>query len=130
MIAAAKRTVRHLAAAGPLAPVWRSLSGRVARIVVYHKFRSAPERADDAVDLAMLRRQLRHICRHYRVVPLVEIGWWLELGRAPAPRSIAITVDDAHMSFARLAVGRAVRIPLPARGERTTGRRAAAANTG
>jgi len=103
MIAAAKRTVRHLAAAGPLAPVWRSLSGRVARIVVYHKFRSAPERADDAVDLAMLRRQLRHICRHYRVVPLVEIGWWLELGRAPAPRSIAITVDDAHMSFARLA---------------------------
>jgi peptidoglycan/xylan/chitin deacetylase (PgdA/CDA1 family) len=68
---------------------WRNRDG--FRILMYHRF-PAERRQEFA-------RQLEHVKRNYRVLPLEQIVRALKEGRAIEPNTLAITVDDGHRDF-------------------------------
>jgi peptidoglycan/xylan/chitin deacetylase (PgdA/CDA1 family) len=72
---------------------WRNRDG--FRILMYHRF-PAERRQEFA-------RQLEHVRRHYRVLPLEQIVRAVKEGRAIEPNMLAITVDDGHRDFYEIA---------------------------
>lgn len=74
----------------------RTLSARMARILMYHNF-SAPGVSDpNAIGPEGVRAQFEYLRRHFRVVPLEQIAEQLASGRALDPRMVALTIDDGR----------------------------------
>jgi peptidoglycan/xylan/chitin deacetylase (PgdA/CDA1 family) len=89
------RTVFH--AAGGLALTrWRNRGG--FRVLAYHRFWPPVEPLRSEWEA-----QLRHLAKHYNVMPLDAIVARLVEGRPLAPHSLAITVDDGHRDFYTVA---------------------------
>jgi peptidoglycan/xylan/chitin deacetylase (PgdA/CDA1 family) len=80
-----------------LAPLARMATGRWARVLMYHRF--GPGDPNRRLSAEALDRQLRYLRRHFNVVPLRDLVERLAEGRAPEPRSVALTVDDAYADF-------------------------------
>jgi peptidoglycan/xylan/chitin deacetylase (PgdA/CDA1 family) len=70
-----------------------------ARIFMFHRFGppGTPNPRRLAADI--LDRQLSHLRRHYRIVPLRELVARLRAGRDLSPGTVALTVDDAYSDF-------------------------------
>jgi peptidoglycan/xylan/chitin deacetylase (PgdA/CDA1 family) len=63
---------------------------------MYHNF-TGPGAADSAgLDVEGIRRQFTYLCRHFRVVPLLQLADRLSSGRAFDPYSVALTIDDGR----------------------------------
>ncbi len=90
----------------------RQLTAQPARIVMYHHFSAEP--CADRTSAQMLRRQLLHLRRHFHPVRLTELAVRLAGGDAPAAGSVAITVDDGHADFLRVAVPILRELEIPA----------------
>ena len=84
-----------------LAPAVRFATRRGARVLMYHRFGS--EDADRRLSLDLLEQQLRHLRRHFHVVPLRDLVSRLKAGRDPEPGTVALTVDDGYLDFGALA---------------------------
>jgi peptidoglycan/xylan/chitin deacetylase (PgdA/CDA1 family) len=90
---------------------WRNRDG--FRVLMYHRF-PAEHRRDFA-------RQLDHVKRHYRVLPLDQIVRSLEAGQRLEPDTLAITVDDGHGDFYETAYPELKSRAMPATVFLTTG---------
>ncbi len=90
-----------------------------APILLYHWFRddsAPPGRSPEfATDPAHFRRQMSWLARSgARVVGLEQLVLSLRQGHRPAPRSVAITFDDAYQDFHEHALGVLSDLRLPA----------------
>jgi peptidoglycan/xylan/chitin deacetylase (PgdA/CDA1 family) len=74
----------------------RTLSARMARILMYHNFSGPGSTDPDALNMDGIRRQFGYLQRHFRVVPLLQLVEQLASGRDPESRSVALTVDDGR----------------------------------
>ncbi|MDX2165630.1 MAG: polysaccharide deacetylase family protein [Deltaproteobacteria bacterium] len=81
----------------------RRLTARPARIVMYHHFSAAAPAPPGRTAAHTFRQQLRHLRRHFRPVRLIDLARRLAAGEAPEAGSVAITVDDGHANFLRVA---------------------------
>jgi peptidoglycan/xylan/chitin deacetylase (PgdA/CDA1 family) len=94
-IASARRRARDFVLrAGGLA-VLRARDRGGARIIAYHRF---PDQCG-----ASLRRQCDYLARRHRLVSLDEIDNWMNGGAPLPPNAVAVTVDDGHRDFCRVA---------------------------
>ncbi len=87
---------------GLVAPAARQLTRRYGRILMYHRF-SADGDGAHGTPVRALEWQLRHLKSNYNVVPLAEIVRRLRERIPLAPRTVALTVDDAYADFGTLA---------------------------
>jgi peptidoglycan/xylan/chitin deacetylase (PgdA/CDA1 family) len=94
-----------------LAPLARLATRERARVLMYHRF--GPGDRDRKLDAEELDRQLRYLRRHFRVVPLGALVACLRDGDAPAPLTVAITVDDAYADFGEHAYPVFRRLGIP-----------------
>jgi peptidoglycan/xylan/chitin deacetylase (PgdA/CDA1 family) len=92
----------------------RQLTAQPARIVMYHHFSADTPARADRTSARMFRQQLLHLRRHFRPVRLSELAAQLAAGEAPAAGSVAITVDDGHADFLRVAVPILRELGIPA----------------
>jgi peptidoglycan/xylan/chitin deacetylase (PgdA/CDA1 family) len=70
----------------------------MARIVMYHNF-SGPNGTDpDALNVEGIRRQFTYLCRHFQVVPLLQLAEQLASGRKLDRHMVALTIDDGRRS--------------------------------
>lgn len=100
---AAKRAFRaglgfSLQSLGLLKVLERARAGRSPKILYYHRVSAGPVSADIGISVsaANFERQMRHLVRRYRVVPLADLlDGWIR-GRASNPREIAVTFDDGY----------------------------------
>ena len=77
----------------------RAMSGRMARILMYHNFCAPGETSAGAVTVTALRNQLAYLRRHFRVVPLARILEQLTTGKPLDNLMVALTVDDGRRNF-------------------------------
>ena len=111
MTSGVKRLALSAAAIGGGFALARRLTARPARILMYHNF--CGETAPDRTSARMFRQQLMHLRRHYRPLRLQELAARLADGDVPA-RSVAITVDDGHANFVRVALPVLKELGIPA----------------
>lgn len=109
-----KRLALSAAARGGGFALARRLTAQPARILMYHHFSAAPAAGGDRTAAHLFRQQLLHLRRHYRPVRLRELAARLAAGEPPAPGSVAITVDDGHADFLRVAVPILRELAVPA----------------
>jgi peptidoglycan/xylan/chitin deacetylase (PgdA/CDA1 family) len=81
---------------------------------MYHKFCSEPPASADRTSARMFRQQLLHLRRHYEPVRLRDLATRRADGGAPAPGSVAITVDDGHANFIHFALPILRELGIPA----------------
>ena len=74
----------------------RSMSGNLARILMYHNFSGGDEANNDAVNVGALRSQFEYLRRHFRVVPLARLVAQLNLGIPLDTNTVALTIDDGR----------------------------------
>jgi peptidoglycan/xylan/chitin deacetylase (PgdA/CDA1 family) len=92
-----------------LAGLSRYLSGRVPRIILYHRFGDV-ETSTSARDF---ERQLRHLKENFSVVHLSRlVGALCGTDRVP-PNCIVMTVDDGYADFHRIAFPLLCRYEIP-----------------
>ena len=109
------RSLRRLvagAAKAALGPVARATSGRRGRILMYHRFGSAG--TTRSLQPAALEQQLRHLLRHYSVMPLRDIVECIREQKSLPRLPVALTVDDGYSDFVELAypVFQRLRVPV------------------
>lgn len=92
----------------------RRLTIQQPRILMYHKFCGEAAAPVDRTSAHMFRQQLLHLRRHYHPVRLRDLATRLAEGGAPAPGSVAITVDDGHANFLRFALPLLRELAIPA----------------
>ena len=109
-----KRLALSAAALGGGFALARQLTAQPARILMYHHFSAETPARGDRTAAAMLRQQLVHLKRHYRPLRLRELAARLAAGGVPAPRSVAITVDDGHANFLHVALPILRELDVPA----------------
>jgi peptidoglycan/xylan/chitin deacetylase (PgdA/CDA1 family) len=83
--------------------VARAMSGRMARILMYHNFRGPEENENVAIDAKLLRKQFSWLDRHFQVLPLLELVARLQSGRGLGRNSVALTIDDGRRNFYEFA---------------------------
>lgn len=104
----------RLATASGLDRLWRRLRGGRPLVVMYHGVAPDSPAPGKFVSPEALRAQLDGLERHFRVVPLSEIGAFVE-GRGTLPRhAAAITFDDAYANLLDHALPELARRGLPA----------------
>jgi peptidoglycan/xylan/chitin deacetylase (PgdA/CDA1 family) len=107
----------------------RCATGRPATpILVYHRIVDETDelaavrcRSGMAVTAANFDAQMRHLARHYQVMPLSQIVARLRAGAPLPPRACAITFDDGYADNYQLAYPILKRLGLPATFFLTTG---------
>jgi peptidoglycan/xylan/chitin deacetylase (PgdA/CDA1 family) len=93
-----KIALRFLRLCGALG-VSRSMSGHLARILMYHNFSASDEAGTEAVRVDVANKQLDYLRRRFRIVPLGDVVSRLASG-APLERNmVALTVDDGRRNF-------------------------------
>jgi peptidoglycan/xylan/chitin deacetylase (PgdA/CDA1 family) len=100
----------------------RCATGRPATpILVYHRIVEEPDalaavrcRSGMAVTAANFDAQMRHLARHYQVMPLSQIVARLRAGAPLPPRACALTFDDGYADNYQLAYPILKRLGLPA----------------
>jgi peptidoglycan/xylan/chitin deacetylase (PgdA/CDA1 family) len=83
--------------------VARAMSGKMARILMYHNFCGPEENENGAIDGKLLRKQFSWLDRHFRVLPLLELVARLQSGRGLGHNSVALTIDDGRRNFYEFA---------------------------
>src|ERR1700690_3478938 len=74
----------------------RTMSGGMARILMYHNFSSPGETSADEVSVSAARTQLDYLRRHFHVVPLTGLVEQLRSGVAAESGAVALTIDDGR----------------------------------
>jgi peptidoglycan/xylan/chitin deacetylase (PgdA/CDA1 family) len=74
----------------------RVVTGRMARILMYHNFTYQARGNSYPVPISSLRSQFLYLKRHFRVVPLRHLIDRLKQGSRFDDRSVAITIDDGR----------------------------------
>ncbi|HEX4426387.1 MAG TPA: polysaccharide deacetylase family protein [Terriglobales bacterium] len=77
----------------------RAMSGKMARILMYHNFSGPGGTASGALSAEATRAQFNYLRRHYRVVPLLQIAAQLATGQKLDPYTVALTIDDGRRDF-------------------------------
>jgi peptidoglycan/xylan/chitin deacetylase (PgdA/CDA1 family) len=77
----------------------RGMSGRLARILMYHNFSGPGGTAPGALNTEATRAQFDYLRRHYRVVPLLQIAERLFSGKDLDSHTVALTIDDGRRDF-------------------------------
>jgi peptidoglycan/xylan/chitin deacetylase (PgdA/CDA1 family) len=94
-----------------VAPAWGSVQ---VPILLYHRF--GPVAADSmTVTTTLFESHLKYLGENgYKVIPLRElVDYYLGKRQAPQPRSVAITVDDGHISVYQDMVPLVKRFHIP-----------------
>jgi peptidoglycan/xylan/chitin deacetylase (PgdA/CDA1 family) len=78
-----------------IAPLHRQ-AGSIASIVMYHRVHPDGRGPDWWLTQSAFRAQLRHLTRHYRVMPMAEMAEMLIAGAPLPPRAVAVTFDDGY----------------------------------
>jgi peptidoglycan/xylan/chitin deacetylase (PgdA/CDA1 family) len=78
------------------------------RILTYHRVadaQDAPHLDPRLISASRVgfERQMRHLCRNYRVIGTDQLLEWLDREVALPPRAVLITFDDAYRDFASTA---------------------------
>jgi peptidoglycan/xylan/chitin deacetylase (PgdA/CDA1 family) len=120
--AARRHSLVRLAASGLhhtglLAPVSRAV-GYARRmpafpILTYHRVNDDADPFFSALPTAVFERQMRHVARNYRVLPVEELVERLERGGLPR-NALAITFDDGYRDNLTHAAPILARLGLPA----------------
>ncbi|HEU5192062.1 MAG TPA: polysaccharide deacetylase family protein [Methylomirabilota bacterium] len=102
---------------GALAPLTRAV-GHVRRtpafpILSYHRVNDDADPFFRALPTAVFERQMRHVARNYRVLPVEELVERLERGGLPR-NALAITFDDGYRDNLTHAAPILSRLGLPA----------------
>jgi peptidoglycan/xylan/chitin deacetylase (PgdA/CDA1 family) len=92
-----KLALRALQSSG-IFSLTRSLSARMARILMYHNFSASHGTDPDALNVEGLRRQFEYLCQHFHVVPLLQLAEQVASGRTLDPNLVALTIDDGRRS--------------------------------
>ena len=96
------------------APRWIGRASRPFQILIYHRVRPGPSPfAIDAMEPEWFERQMGHLARHYRVLPLEELGRLARERKIP-PRAVAVTFDDGYADNLEYALPILRRWGLPA----------------
>jgi len=74
----------------------RTMSGGMARILMYHDFSRAEETITDKVSVSAARTQLEYLRRHFHVVPLTRLVEQLRSGAPLGINTVALTIDDGR----------------------------------
>lgn len=82
----------------------RSITSRIPRILMFHRFRSADEVDPQAMSIADLRRQLDYVRRHFVPVTIAQLLGEQESYADYPRKAVAITIDDGHESFLNVAL--------------------------
>ena len=103
--------------AGLLSPLTRAV-GYVRRepafpILTYHRVNDDGDPFFSALPTAVFERQMRHVARHYRVLPLEDLVERLQRGGLPR-NALAITFDDGYRDNLTHAAPILARLGLPA----------------
>ncbi len=77
-------------------PLARTMSAKMARILMYHNFSGPNECRGDGVSVTMARSQLDYLRRHFRVVPLTRLVEQLRSSIALDSHTVALTIDDGR----------------------------------
>jgi peptidoglycan/xylan/chitin deacetylase (PgdA/CDA1 family) len=77
----------------------RSMSAKMARILMYHNFSGPGGTAPGALNSEAIRAQFDYLRRHYRVVPLLEIVEQLGSPKGLDSHTVALTIDDGRRDF-------------------------------
>jgi peptidoglycan/xylan/chitin deacetylase (PgdA/CDA1 family) len=93
-----KLALRFLQLCGAFA-VSRSMSGNLARVLMYHNFCASAEAGTEAVRVDVARRQLEYLRRRFRIVPLGNLVSRLASGTPLEKNTVALTVDDGRRNF-------------------------------
>ena len=122
MMAARRPSLVRLAASGLhhtglLAPLSRAV-GYARRtpafpILTYHRVNDDADPFFSALPTAVFERQMRHVARNYRVLPVEELVERLERGGLPR-NALAITFDDGYRDNLTHAAPILARLGLPA----------------
>ncbi|HSQ61195.1 MAG TPA: polysaccharide deacetylase family protein [Acidobacteriota bacterium] len=99
---------------GPRGRRWVPRPSRPFQILIYHRVRPGPSPfAIDAIPPERFARQMEHLARHFRVLPLEELRRRAEERSVP-PRAIAVTFDDGYADNHEFALPILARLGLPA----------------
>jgi peptidoglycan/xylan/chitin deacetylase (PgdA/CDA1 family) len=93
-----KLALRFLQLCGAFA-VSRTMSGDLARILMYHNFSASGEAVAGAVGVDVARRQLEYLQRYFHIVPLANLVSRLASGTPPEKNTVVLTVDDGRRNF-------------------------------
>jgi peptidoglycan/xylan/chitin deacetylase (PgdA/CDA1 family) len=77
----------------------RTMSGDLARILMYHNFSGPGGTASGALSAEATRAQFDYLRRHYHVVPLLQIAAQLASGKKLDKHLVALTIDDGRRDF-------------------------------
>jgi peptidoglycan/xylan/chitin deacetylase (PgdA/CDA1 family) len=102
---------------GLLTPLTRSVgyvrSGPAFPILTYHRVNDDADPFFSALPTAVFERQMRHVARSYRVLPVEELADRLQRGGLPR-NALAITFDDGYRDNLTHAAPILSRLGLPA----------------
>lgn len=77
-------------------PRLRQRPGVPFQILIYHRVNATRDPLQlDALHVVQFERQMAHLARHYRVMPLSEVSRKAETGDLP-PRVVCVTFDDGY----------------------------------
>jgi peptidoglycan/xylan/chitin deacetylase (PgdA/CDA1 family) len=97
---------------------WRCSDSRAGLVVCYHSIRDTPEKRTPelvpSIGVPLFRKQLAHLRKAYRVVPLAQVREAAKDRRRGQRFPIAISFDDDLASHASSAVPELRRAGLPA----------------
>jgi peptidoglycan/xylan/chitin deacetylase (PgdA/CDA1 family) len=99
-------------AARVLAPVARAITGRRARVLMYHRF--GEPGSDRRIDMESFEQHVRYIRRNFRPRRLEDLVTRLREGQPLEERTVVITVDDGYQDFAEYAYPILERYEVPA----------------
>jgi peptidoglycan/xylan/chitin deacetylase (PgdA/CDA1 family) len=74
----------------------RSMSARMARILLYHNFSGSGEANAGEVTVSAARTQLEYLHRHFHIVPLSHLIEQLGSGVPLQSHTVALTIDDGR----------------------------------
>src|SRR5438067_9347249 len=79
--------------------ITRALTAEMGRILTYHNFCGNDGNPDDAVTVTAARKQLEHLHRHFRVIPLSQMVEQLASRGRLHSKLVSLTVDDGRRNF-------------------------------
>jgi peptidoglycan/xylan/chitin deacetylase (PgdA/CDA1 family) len=95
-----------------LGPLARALTGKYARILMYHRF-GAPGQAR-RLRADVFEEHVRYLARNFAPRPLREVVARLRSQRRFDSRSVVLTVDDGYRDFLEYAYPILLRYRVPA----------------